>query len=419
MPLWLAKAISALILTLVGFLGCGMPFFAKNLARNKVFIDLASAFGGGAFIGLALFHLIPEASGQMSGTHSHSHSHSHEDDGDDDDDDDAHHHPSPLLTWDVFGLPLNPAFVLMFLGFSLILFVERVAFSSEKVEALHAHDHGHEGEHDHSHSHSHVEARQSLVHVASSQTRRSRVIRRSSVSPPLDNQNLIPDEDVAINDPLLNAGRQVVDNTEENTRAMYASRSRLHSLVGSQILAEADLDHSMNLVDVPAELIKNNGKDIQVGGSALTAYMMMVALSIHNVFEGIVVGSASSERTAFMLCLSIVFHHTVAGLALSMGFVKQNVHNGFKARVALAIFVFSLPIGVAIGIGLSSADEVVGCVANCIAAGTILYVATCEVIAEEFAAGRRRRSKFAAYLFGALLLLVLSALHEKWGHDEE
>eukprot|EP00388_Colpodella_angusta_P020128 GDKJ01050212.1.p1 GENE.GDKJ01050212.1~~GDKJ01050212.1.p1 ORF type:complete len:440 (-),score=68.88 GDKJ01050212.1:222-1541(-) len=429
MNLIVAKVLSGLVLTLVGFFGVGIPYFAKRFASNRLFIELAGALGGGAFLGLALFHLIPEASSMMSGTHSHNHDHPHLQQHHkllDSSNDVAqrllstllgHKTQKPLMKMSLFGLDFDPAYIFIFLGFSLILFVERVAFSSEKVEALHAHDHDHA---DRSLSHSHAEVRQSLLHVAHSQSggvdHSNNVVRRSlHASHPIDDNDR---SNLLDNDPLMDLGRQVVDDTEDRTRALYASRSRLHSLVGSHIQAETLVEQNRNLPDIAAVETSNEGShnDIQIGSSSLTTYMMMVALSIHNLFEGIVVGSAGSSNAAFMLCISIIFHHVVAGLALSMGFVKQGVHRGFKARVALGIFVVSLPLGVGIGIGISSASALVSCIANCIAAGTILYVATCEIIAEEFASGRFRRSKFAMFLFGAILLMFLSAIHEKYGH---
>jgi len=99
-------------------------------------LGICNCFAGGIFISIAFIHLLPEVASNY-----HEWVHGHEEPtfrhGDDED--------------EVFPLP----YVLLFAGYALILFIDKVLFDSHGYFHDHgAHQHDH---HDHSHEHKHEE----------------------------------------------------------------------------------------------------------------------------------------------------------------------------------------------------------------------------------------------------------------------
>ena len=100
------------ITSIVVFLGMAMgfgvmPYFITRCRTSTKFLGLANAFSGGLFLGIGLFHILPE---------------------------------SAEILKDVTDAPLP--YFLAFLSYALILFVEKVAFNSHSL-MHHDHDHSH------------------------------------------------------------------------------------------------------------------------------------------------------------------------------------------------------------------------------------------------------------------------------------
>ena len=98
-----------------------MPLF-YNISRSSKFLGFANAFSGGLFMGIGLFHLLPEAQENFDSYYS-----------------------NPEVQGSFFSSqPLS--YFIAFISYSLILFLEKVAFNSH---SLTAHTHGEEGTHIH------------------------------------------------------------------------------------------------------------------------------------------------------------------------------------------------------------------------------------------------------------------------------
>eukprot|EP00919_Chromeraceae_sp_WS-2016_P004819 GHVR01011412.1.p1 GENE.GHVR01011412.1~~GHVR01011412.1.p1 ORF type:complete len:553 (-),score=222.45 GHVR01011412.1:381-2039(-) len=143
--------------------------------------------------------------------------------------------------------------------------------------------------------------------------------------------------------------------------------------------------------------------------------VMMLALSLHNTFEGTVVGAAQDAHEVWMNTGVILLHHIAAGASLSLGFINQKV-SFRQALPGLMIFVLSEIVGVIFGTCLCGLVFMNG-VLFALAAGTIMYVATCEILSVEMG-GRNVKAKFAVYMSGAVLVLIATLLHESV-HEHE
>ena len=110
-----------IIIMLVSLIFGLLPLY-YNITKSSKFLGFANAFSGGLFMGIGLFHLLPEAQENFES-----------------------YYLTPKGQKSVFyNQPLS--YFIAFISYSLILFLEKVAFDSH---ALTAHTHGEEGTHIH------------------------------------------------------------------------------------------------------------------------------------------------------------------------------------------------------------------------------------------------------------------------------
>ena len=111
--------IACLIFLLGMAIGFGfMPYFINSCRKSNKFLSLSNAFSAGIFLGMGLFHILPESAELLEGA---------------------------------TKFPL--AYVCCFLSYALILFVEKIAFNSHSiVHAAHCNEEEHPHD-DHSHNH--------------------------------------------------------------------------------------------------------------------------------------------------------------------------------------------------------------------------------------------------------------------------
>ncbi len=87
--------------------------------------------------------------------------------------------------------------------------------------------------------------------------------------------------------------------------------------------------------------------------------------------------------------------------------------------IALSLFQSS---GLAIGMGLNDAPDIVGSIMLSFAGGTFIYIACSEILAHEFDGPDKiwlKYLKFFVYLIAAGGITVLWLLHEPHGHSDE
>ena len=115
----------------------------------------------------------------------------------------------------------------------------------------------------------------------------------------------------------------------------------------------------------------------------LTPYLLLLALTIHAVFEGFAIGLQTDYKEVLNLLMATLCHKWAASLTLGISFTKGSIEP--KHAIAM-IFIFSIstPLGIGIGWILSETSEVLSGVFMAIAAGTFVYIAASEIIVEEF-----------------------------------
>lgn len=141
------------------------------------------------------------------------------------------------------------------------------------------------------------------------------------------------------------------------------------------------------------------------GGRSIYAYTLAIVLSLHSYITGMALGTQETIKGTAIVLLAILAHKAAGAFALGVSMVFSTL----KRRTIWAILlIFSLttPLGIATGMFLidefSSSTKILECIFNALATGTFLYIATIDVIVEEF------REKTSVFKF--LLLICGIAL---------
>ena len=340
--------VASLIILLGMAIGFGfMPFFITSCRKSNKFLSLSNAFSGGIFLGMGLFHILPE---------------------------------SVKLLKETTKFPLGH--VCCFLSYALILFVEKIAFNSHSI--VHG-AHHHEGYHFH--------------------------------------ENI--DQELEV---LQNLGKQ--NDKEEHIKSenkVEAQKREQVLVVNMNLKQDKEISSSRNIVSLQNELnkVENNENSISKGG--LSSYLLLLALGFHGLFEGISLGIQSTIRGTLFLLLAIALHKWAVSLTLGISFVKAGV-NKKQFIIMILIFAFITPIGIALGMALTSlSNNTVAGIFLSISVGTFIYIACSEVVTDEFANPEYKYPKFLCFLLGAAIVIALTLVegytsighNHSHGHEHE
>ncbi|XP_076449173.1 zinc transporter ZIP1-like [Babylonia areolata] len=144
--------------------------------------------------------------------------------------------------------------------------------------------------------------------------------------------------------------------------------------------------------DVFSELPAPGGHDHAVdmtGHSAVTAVTVLLALSFHTIFDGLAVGLQETEADIWTTTAAINVHKTIVAVSLGLKLGSASPGKPWKAFLLLFLFALMAPLGVAIGIGVTSdrldqrAHLLAGGILQGVATGSFLYVTFFEILGEE------------------------------------
>ena len=137
--------------------------------------------------------------------------------------------------------------------------------------------------------------------------------------------------------------------------------------------------------------------------SKVRAAILLTALSVHSVFEGLALGLEDSGSKVLELFSGLIIHKSVVAFNLGMSVVKSNM--SMKETVG-SIMGFSIasPTGIAIGIAVSQQEGLftlgLSTVLQGLATGTFLYITFFEVLPLEFNCRRWRLQKVVSVILG-------------------
>ncbi|CAH0756365.1 unnamed protein product [Diatraea saccharalis] len=196
------------------------------------------------------------------------------------------------------------------------------------------------------------------------------------------------------------------------SRAENAERSVTNSTAdlidtGSMKKGDPEVDphhgHSHNHSHMPAEL----GDNVT---SALRGLLIVLALSIHELFEGLAVGLESSTSNVWYMLGAISAHKLVIAFCIGIELIATKTKT-WLAVVYITTFAIVSPIGIGIGMLLvggegATAAGVYSVVLQGLASGTLLYV----IFFEIWKGDRTGMMQFGAALIGFFLMFGLKLL---------
>ncbi|ALC42177.1 ZIP1 [Drosophila busckii] len=140
---------------------------------------------------------------------------------------------------------------------------------------------------------------------------------------------------------------------------------------------------------------------------------IILALSLHELFEGMAVGLQFTVGTVWFMFGAIAIHKLVLAFCVGMELLVARTRTSL-AIIYLTTFSIVTPIGIGIGIGISSQDD--GQAANLpsgilqgLAAGTLCYVVFFEILTVHHAGWRA----YVAAFLGFLLMFGLQILADE------
>ena len=124
------------------------------------------------------------------------------------------------------------------------------------------------------------------------------------------------------------------------------------------------------------------------GDGRLTAYAVLTALSLHAFVAGLALGAQPELSAAMVIFIAIMAHKTSEGFALGVSLARSPIERP-SALWLLLLFSISTPAGILTGTLIDEllegrAQQMTEAVFLALAAGTFIYVATFDILRDEF-----------------------------------
>ena len=164
-----------------------------------------------------------------------------------------------------------------------------------------------------------------------------------------------------------------------------------------------------------------------IHGSLLASVILLLALSVHSVFDGLAIGISSNPKELISTTVAVLAHKAFAGYALGSSMVASEMSER-DHYVLVAAFSCCTVIGIILGTIFEkwmqdeSEWKTIGSgTVNAVVAGTFLYISIVEIGLKELLISRDSKllgkklgqnqmqsSKLAAFLFGYLAMSSLA-----------
>ena len=287
--------------------------------------------------------------------------------------------------------------MLVFLSYSLILFVEKVAFESHDIV-----------------QESHKSSRKDLGFKG------------------LDIREPSRNDESAINNTLL--GEMIPDQSTMEDRFMVEKskeEDQIKNIISTKGKMGSFLFMRNSLINDEQNGAINDGDNVLEGDQAsqqskskrsssiankLTPYILLIALGLHSFFEGLALGLGDTIGRTLVMLGAILVHKWAESLSLGISFVRAKTDKTNFIAMSIVFGIIS-PLGVVIGWVLSESNyEIIQGIFLALSTGTFLYVACTEVIVEEFSVGGYRVIKFILYMLAAFFIGGLTVAEHFFEH---
>lgn len=145
--------------------------------------------------------------------------------------------------------------------------------------------------------------------------------------------------------------------------------------------------------------------------STFRSILLLAALSLHSVFEGLAVGLQKHLSDLLEIFVGIIIHKTLISFSLGMALAKGQMSYWASLR-SILVFAFASPLGICIGliiteIGNGSTSSIVEGVLQGLACGTFIYITLFEILQHELSSNDIPMLKIMFLFLGFLLMSCL------------
>ncbi|XP_053405287.1 zinc transporter ZIP1-like [Mercenaria mercenaria] len=153
--------------------------------------------------------------------------------------------------------------------------------------------------------------------------------------------------------------------------------------------------------------------------SSLRSILLLTALSLHSIFEGLAVGLQNKADDVIGIFAALVIHKSILSFCLGMNLIQSKLSHVGMIR-SIVFFSLTAPIGIGVGIGIidlwdSKSSLLVQGILTGIACGTFLYVTFFEVLPSEFNTHEHRLLKVLFLILGFATVSGVLFLHKEDG----
>lgn len=186
---------------------------------------------------------------------------------------------------------------------------------------------------------------------------------------------------------------------------LLAAAAIILMLLFEHVLPPEDAHHAMH-----APSADRFGARGEHAGSLRAVYAILTALSIHSLLEGLALGAQRELRSALVIFAAILAHKSMEGFALGVSLARSATVP--RPSALLALFAVATPVGIVAGatVGALEGPTRLACEATflSLAAGTFAYVATLDILREEFHEPGGRLAKWLWVVAGAGVMALLA-----------
>lgn len=137
-------------------------------------------------------------------------------------------------------------------------------------------------------------------------------------------------------------------------------------------------------IDLINDSVETSDAGIKQVKCDLTPFILMIALSVHSVFEGIAVGLQDDVADIWSFLIAIGTHKWAAAMSLGISLSNEMEHSHSTIKLLILIFSLATPLGIFLGMVVMEAPPLINIVFSGLAGGTFLYISASEVVVEEF-----------------------------------
>ena len=204
-----------------------------------------------------------------------------------------------------------------------------------------------------------------------------------------------------------------VDDSQQSARPVSDSGAYCKHRDATRSAPETDRDVTVKKDDVEAASLETHGGHHH----ATRSLILILALSLHRIFEGMSIGLQQSVTNVISLFGAVMCHEMVIGFSLGLQFVRA----GFALRrLVITTFVCSciMPLGVLIGLVMTEVEsssgniDIANGLLQAIAMGTFIYVTFFEILQEEVDSEDTSLGKIVFIALGFALMALLNLIPE-------